>query len=51
VFRCGRSPDGRRRRPHTLGSLENLILINKPIYKSCVDEFITMVDEETGEPV
>uniref|UniRef100_A0A0D9ZVV4 Uncharacterized protein n=1 Tax=Oryza glumipatula TaxID=40148 RepID=A0A0D9ZVV4_9ORYZ len=43
--------DGRWRRPRALGSLENLILINKLIYKSCVDEFITMVDEETGEPV
>uniref|UniRef100_A0A0E0HIY5 AMP-dependent synthetase/ligase domain-containing protein n=1 Tax=Oryza nivara TaxID=4536 RepID=A0A0E0HIY5_ORYNI len=40
VLRRGRSPDGRRRRPLELGSLENLILINEPIYKSCVDEFV-----------
>uniref|UniRef100_A0A0E0L662 AMP-dependent synthetase/ligase domain-containing protein n=1 Tax=Oryza punctata TaxID=4537 RepID=A0A0E0L662_ORYPU len=40
VLRRGHSPDGRRWRPLELGSLENLILINEPIYKSCVDEFV-----------
>ncbi|XP_006654837.2 putative fatty-acid--CoA ligase fadD25 [Oryza brachyantha] len=39
VLRRGRSPD-ERRPPLELGSLENLILINEPIYKSCVDEFV-----------
>uniref|UniRef100_A0A0D9WK55 AMP-dependent synthetase/ligase domain-containing protein n=1 Tax=Leersia perrieri TaxID=77586 RepID=A0A0D9WK55_9ORYZ len=36
VIRRGiRSP-----KPLQLGSLENLILINEPIYKACVDEFV-----------
>ncbi|KAL6848721.1 hypothetical protein ACP4OV_021304 [Aristida adscensionis] len=38
VLRRGRSAHGRRRLE--LGSLLNLILINEPIYASCVDEFV-----------
>ncbi|KAF8726794.1 hypothetical protein HU200_019269 [Digitaria exilis] len=37
VLRRGRSHG---RRSLELGSLRNLILINEPIYKSCVDEFV-----------
>ncbi|KAG2617294.1 hypothetical protein PVAP13_3NG179801 [Panicum virgatum] len=37
VLRRGRSAPGRSLE---LGSLRNLILINEPIYKSCVDEFV-----------
>ncbi|XP_062179519.1 uncharacterized protein LOC133884189 [Phragmites australis] len=40
VLRRGRSAHGRRRQSLELGSLRNLILINEPIYKSCVDEFV-----------
>lgn len=39
VLRRGRSAHGRRQSLE-LGSLRNLILINEPIYKSCVDEFV-----------
>ncbi|CAD6332757.1 unnamed protein product [Miscanthus lutarioriparius] len=40
VLRRGRGHPRPRRRPLQLGSLRNLILINEPIYKSCVDEFM-----------
>ncbi|KAJ1264239.1 hypothetical protein BS78_09G248100 [Paspalum vaginatum] len=39
VLRRGRGR-GRRRESLQLGSLRNLILVNEPIYGSCVDEFV-----------
>jgi acyl-CoA synthetase (AMP-forming)/AMP-acid ligase II len=39
--RGGRSASAHgQQRPVQLGSLRNLILINEPIYKACVDEFV-----------
>jgi acyl-CoA synthetase (AMP-forming)/AMP-acid ligase II len=40
VLRRGGGRTASSRRPVQLGSLRNLILINEPIYKACVDEFV-----------
>ncbi|XP_066361855.1 uncharacterized protein [Miscanthus floridulus] len=40
VLQRGRGHRREQRRSLQLGSLRNLILINEPIYKSCVDEFM-----------
>ncbi|KAM0892009.1 hypothetical protein ACQ4PT_026037 [Festuca glaucescens] len=40
VLRRGGGRSALSRRPVQLGSLRNLILINEPIYKACVDEFV-----------
>uniref|UniRef100_A0ACD5TZQ9 Uncharacterized protein n=1 Tax=Avena sativa TaxID=4498 RepID=A0ACD5TZQ9_AVESA len=40
VLRRGGGRSASLLRPVQLGSLRNLILINEPIYKSCVDEFV-----------
>ncbi|OEL16559.1 Long-chain-fatty-acid--AMP ligase FadD29 [Dichanthelium oligosanthes] len=40
VLKRGRSDSEHGTRPLDLGSLRNLILVNEPIYKSSVDEFV-----------